>query len=81
LRADYRGSYELRTWVAVADEVFADPFGAIWQSPAGDEATVLTMPACELSSPLPILTPPALTQVGALGSLDDRVLEAIPWRG
>jgi hypothetical protein len=77
---DYRQPYAFPTWVAVTDEVIADPFGAVWQSPMGDEATVLTMPPCELHYPLPILAPPALTQDGALGSLDDRVLAVIDWR-
>jgi hypothetical protein len=80
LERDYQKSFAFPTWVAVTDEVVADPYGAIWQSPMGDEATVLTMPPCELYYPLPILTSPALTQVGALGSLDDRVLAAIDWR-
>jgi hypothetical protein len=78
---DYRKPFALHTWVAVADEIIANPYGAIWQSPTGGEATVLTMPTCEPSYPLPILTPPALTQLDVLGSLDDRVLEAINWRG
>lgn len=69
-----------QTWIAVADDVVAGPFRAVWQSPTGDEETVLTMPPCDLHYPLPILAPPALTQVGTLGSLDDRVLDAINWR-
>jgi hypothetical protein len=67
-------------WVVVTDEIVADPYGAVWQSPMGDEATVLTMPPCELYYPLPILAPPALIPAGALGSLDDRVLAVINWR-
>ena len=72
--------FEFPIWVAVTDEVVADPYGAVWQSPMGDEATVLTMPPCELHYPLPILAPPALIPPGALGSLDDRVLAVINWR-
>lgn len=67
-------------WIAVSAELFADPFGAIWRSPDGREATVLTMPPHELKYPLPILSAPAFLDDDGPEALDDRALEAIRWR-
>jgi len=67
-------------WVAVGAELFADPFGALWHSPDGREATVLTMPPHDLRGELPILSSQALLDVDAPDALDDRALEAIRWR-
>jgi hypothetical protein len=77
---DWRKEPPIPCWVAVSGELLADPFGAIWRSPDGGEATVLTMPPHELQHELPILSTPALLDDDAPEALDDRALEAIRWR-
>jgi hypothetical protein len=66
-------------WVTVSDELLADPFGTLWRSPDGREASVLTMPAVDLPEPMPVLAVPALLDDAAEGALDDRALAAMGW--
>ncbi len=68
------------TWVVDRRALLVDPYGAAWRSPDGREATVLTMPACELLHELPILSAPVFALDDADGALDDRALRAIRWR-
>lgn len=72
---------DLACWVSVGTDLLDDPFGALWRSPDGREATVLDMPAIELPEPLPILSPPALLDDEAEGALDDRALAMVGWGG
>ena len=79
-RGVFRKQAPIPCWVTVSGELFADPFGAIWRSPDGREATVQTMPPHELKYQLPILSAPALVDDVGPEALDDRALEAIRWR-
>ncbi len=75
-----RGNQEdLACWITTGADLRDDPFGAVWRSPDGREATVLDMPAIELPAPLPILSPPALLDDEAEGALDDRALAMVGW--
>lgn len=69
----------LGCWVTVGADLLEDPFGTSWQSPLGREATLLDMPAVDLSKPLPILSLPALLDEEAEGALDDRALAIVGW--
>jgi hypothetical protein len=72
---------DLACWVTVGADLVDDPFGALWHSPVGRQATVLDMPTIALPEPLPILSPPALLDDEAEGALDDRALAMIGWGG
>ncbi len=77
------GEYELpghgkaTCWVAVRDELTADPFGQIWRAPDGRALSPRDMESFEPPWQLPPLGPLCLLEDCGPEALDDRLLQAV----
>lgn len=77
------GEYELpghgkaTCWVAVRDELTADPFGRIWRAPDGRAVSTRDMESFQPPWELPPLGPLCLLEDYGPEALDDRLLQAV----
>jgi hypothetical protein len=67
-------------WVVTEPDLVADPFRAIWVSPAADALRTFELPAHwrDEKDPWPILAPGCLTEPDGFGPFSEDVLDAIP---
>lgn len=64
-------------WMTTADELAADPFGAIWRAPDGRRISARDMASFEPPRELPPLGPLCLLDEHGPEALDDRLLTAV----
>jgi hypothetical protein len=64
-------------WVTTADELTADPFGAIWRAPDGRRVSARAMASFEPAWQLPRLGPLCLLTDDGPDATDDRLLTAV----
>jgi hypothetical protein len=65
-------------WVVTEAALTADPYGAVWTTPAGSEAPVVDFAPHWTGNPWPYLAPGDLADPTTLEVLDDRVYRRIP---
>jgi hypothetical protein len=67
-------------WVVAEPDLVADPYRAIWVSPAADARRTTELPAHwrDGEDPWPILAPGCLTEPDGFGPFSEEVLDAIP---
>ena len=64
-------------WIAVRQEVAADPFGEIWRGPDGRRVAASDMETFEPAWELPPLRPLCMLEDHGPQALDDRLLMAV----
>ena len=72
------GGSAVFAWVVAEPALAADPYGAVWLAPGGDEARVVDLAPHWAGDPWPWRRPGDLADPAALEALDDRVYMAIP---